>query len=175
MTCKGNRKPPKDPEAHAVASSSGNRFVVLGEKEQTEKAPGKKSKEAPPTETETQEKTTPETQKHQTNQLGHEREKGQEKAAEEQEENPDAEPGEVSTDSDSTDASGSIATPKKAGRGRKSKKEEREKETYKEVLNGSQKTIKQLINVRTTRKQAKAHQGANTPPQVNHETSLLEL
>ena len=54
--------------------------------------------------------------------------KGQEKAAEEQEENLDAKPGEVSIDSDSTDANGSIATPKKAGRGRKSKKEEREKE-----------------------------------------------
>jgi hypothetical protein len=90
--------------------------------------------------------------------------KGQGKAAEEQEENLDEEPGEVSTDSDSTDASGSIATPKKEGRGRKSKKEEREKETYKEVLNGSQKTIKQLINLRKTRKNAKAHKGANPPP-----------
>ena len=101
--------------------------------------------------------------------------KGQEKAAEEQEENLDAKPGEVSIDSDSTDANGSIARPKKAGRGRKSKKEEREKENYIEVLNGSHKTIRQLINVRETRRQAKAHQGANTPPQVNHENSLLEL
>jgi hypothetical protein len=168
-------------EAHAGASSSGNRFMVLGEKEQIEKSPGKKSKEAPPTEIETQEKTCPETQKHQTNQLGHEKEKGKEKATEEQEENPYVEPGEVSTDSDSTDASGPIATPKKAGRGRKSKKEEREKETYKEVLNGSHKMIKQLMDVRKTRNKDKAHQGANNPPpppplwQVNHETSLLEL
>ena len=81
----------------------------------------------------------------------------------------------MSTDSDSTGTSGSIVTPKKVGRGRKSKKEEREKETYKYVLSGSQPKIRQLINVRTTRKQAKAHKGANTPPQVNHETNLLEL
>jgi hypothetical protein len=126
-------------EVQAVASSLGNNFDVLGEKEQTEKAPGEKSKEAPPTETKTQENTTPGTQEHQTDQSGHEMKKGQGKAAKEQKENPDVELGEVSTDSDSTDASGSIATPKKAGRERKFKKEEREKETCKEVLNGSQK------------------------------------
>jgi hypothetical protein len=111
-----------------------------------------------------QEKTTPGTQEHQTNQSGHEMKEGQGKATKEQEENLDMKPREVSTDSDSTDASGSIVTPKKAGRGRKSKKEEREKETYKDVLNGSQQTIKQMIIVRTTRKHAKAHKGANTPP-----------
>jgi hypothetical protein len=66
---------PKEPESHAVASSSGNIFVVLGEKEQAKKEPGKKSTKAHHTKTETQETSTPETQKHQTNQSGHEREK----------------------------------------------------------------------------------------------------
>jgi hypothetical protein len=76
----------------------------------------------------------------------------------------DMEEGEVSSDNDYEGASDTISTPKKIGRGRKSKKEEREKETYKDVLSGSQPTIKQLINVRQTRKHSKALQGAHTPP-----------
>jgi hypothetical protein len=175
MKCKGNRSPAQGAGSSDRAPSSGNNFIVLREQEQSEKAPGEEPKEAPPNETKMQEKTSPGTQEHQSDQSGLERKEGQGKATTEQEENPDAESGEVSTDSDSTDASGSIVTPKKAGRGRKSKKEEREKETYKDVLSGSQPTIKQLINVRMTRKHAKAHKGANTPPQVNHETNLLEL
>jgi len=52
---------PKEVEVQAVASSSGKNFVVLGEKEQTKKATGKKFKEAPPIEIEMQGKTTPKT------------------------------------------------------------------------------------------------------------------
>ena len=60
----------------------------------------------------------------------------------------DIEEGEVSSDSDYEGASDALATQKKTGRGRKSKKEERDKETYKDVLKGFQPTIRQLINVR---------------------------
>jgi hypothetical protein len=77
---------------------------------------------------------------------------------------PEVEEGEVSSDSDSEGASDTIITPIKIGRGRKSKKEEREKETYKDVLSGSQPTIRQLINVRQTRKHSRAPQGAHISP-----------
>jgi hypothetical protein len=73
--------------------------------------------------------------------------------------------GEVSPDSDYEGASDSIFTPTKEGKGRKSKKEERENETYKDILSGLQPTIKHLINVRMIRKHSKALQGAHTPPQ----------
>ena len=75
------------------------------------------------------------------------------------------EEGEVSSDNDNEGASDTIATPKKIGRGKQSKMEEREKETQKDVLSGSQPKIRQLINVRQTRKHSKALQGAHTPPQ----------
>ena len=77
------------------------------------------------------------------------------------------EEGEISTGSDSKGASEAWATPQKKGRGRKTKKEERDQETYKDVLKGSQPTIKQLISVRHTRKQAKASQGGHSSPQGN--------
>ena len=77
---------------------------------------------------------------------------------------PEVEEGEVSSDSESEGASDTIITQKKIGRGRKSKKEEREKETYKDVLNGSQPTIRQLINVSQTRKHSRAPQGAHISP-----------
>jgi hypothetical protein len=77
---------------------------------------------------------------------------------------PDIEEGEVSSESEYEGASDTLITPKKTGRGRKSKKEERDKETYKDILNGSQPTIRQLINVRQTRKHSKALQGAHTSP-----------
>jgi hypothetical protein len=77
---------------------------------------------------------------------------------------PDIEEGEVSSESEYEGASDTLVTPKKAGRGRKSKKEERDKETYKDVLNGSQPTIRQLISVRQTRKHSKALQGAHASP-----------
>jgi hypothetical protein len=75
------------------------------------------------------------------------------------------EEGEISIGSDSDEANEVWVTPKKMGRGRKTKKDERDQETYKDVLNGSQPTIKQLINVRHTRKQAKASQGGHPSPQ----------
>ena len=62
------------------------------------------------------------------------------------------EEGEISSDGDSEGASEAWATPKKPGRGRKSKKAERDQETYKDILKGAQPTIKQLISVRQTRK-----------------------
>jgi hypothetical protein len=88
---------------------------------------------------------------------------------------PEVEEGEVSSDSDSEEVSDTIITPIKTDRGRKSKKEEREKETCKDVLSGSQPTIRQLINVSQTRKHSRAPQGAHISPQVNHETNFLEL
>jgi hypothetical protein len=75
------------------------------------------------------------------------------------------EEGEISIGSDSDEANEVWVTPKKTGRGRKTKKAERDQETYKDVLNGSQPTIKQLISVRHTRKQAKASQGGHPSPQ----------
>jgi hypothetical protein len=75
------------------------------------------------------------------------------------------EEGEISIGSDSDEANEVWVTPKKTGRGRKTKKAERDQETYKDVLNGSQPTIKQLISVRQTRKQAKASQGGHPSPQ----------
>jgi hypothetical protein len=76
----------------------------------------------------------------------------------------DIEEGEVSLESEYEGASDTLVTPKKAGRGRKSKKEERDKETYKYILNGLQPTIRHLISVRQTRKHSKALQGANASP-----------
>jgi hypothetical protein len=54
----------------------------------------------------------------------------------------ETEEGEVSSDSDYEGASNTILTPKKTCRGRKSKKEERDQETYRDVLSGSQPTIR---------------------------------
>jgi hypothetical protein len=75
------------------------------------------------------------------------------------------EEGEISIGSDSDEENEVWVTPKKTGRGRKTKKAERDQETYKDVLNGSQPTIKQLISIRQTRKQAKASQGGHPSPQ----------
>jgi hypothetical protein len=75
------------------------------------------------------------------------------------------EEGEILSRNESEGASEAWDTPKKPGRGRKSKKAERDQETYKDVLKGSQPTIKQMIGVRQTRKLAKASQGGHSPPQ----------
>jgi hypothetical protein len=77
------------------------------------------------------------------------------------------EEGEISSGNESEGASEAWDTPKKPGRGRKSKKAERDQETYKDVLKGAQPTIKQLIGVRQTRKLTKASQGGHSPPQSN--------
>jgi hypothetical protein len=74
------------------------------------------------------------------------------------------EEGEISSGSESEGASETWASPKKPGRGRKSKKVERDQETYKDVLKGAQPTIKQLISGRQTRKLFKASQGGHSPP-----------
>jgi len=54
----------------------------------------------------------------------------------------ETEEGEVSYESDYEGESNIILTPKKSGRGRKSKNEERDQEIYKDVLSGSQPTIR---------------------------------
>jgi hypothetical protein len=77
------------------------------------------------------------------------------------------EEGEISSGSETEGTSEAWDTPKRPGRGRKSKKAEREKETYKNILKGAQPNLKQIIDVRQTRKQAKASQGGHSPPQSN--------
>jgi hypothetical protein len=73
------------------------------------------------------------------------------------------EEGEISLSSDSEEANEDWATPKKKGRGQKSKIAERNQEAHKAVLNGSQPTIPNVFH--KTRKQAKASQGGQPPPQ----------
>jgi hypothetical protein len=73
--------------------------------------------------------------------------------------------GEISSRNESEGASEAWDTPKKPRRGKKSKKAERDQETYKDVLKGAHPTIKQMIGVRKTRKLAKASQGGHSPPQ----------
>jgi hypothetical protein len=111
-----------------------NNFRLL-EQEHLEKTVDEDPKEAQPIEEETPAKTP-------TGTRVAEREEGQGNTVIEKETGPYVESGEVSPDSDYEGASDSIVTPKKAGRGRKSKKEERENETYKDVLSGSQPTIR---------------------------------
>jgi hypothetical protein len=88
---------------------------------------------------------------------------------------PEVEEGEVSSDCNSEEDSDTDITPKKPSRGRKTKKDEREKETYRDVLSGSQPTIRQLISVRQTRNNPGPPKEPTTPPQVINETNLLEL
>lgn len=57
-------------------------------------------------------------------------------------------------------------TPIKSSRGRKSKKKLREEKTYRDVLQGSQKTLKGMMNTRSGRKHGSAPKGA-TVPQAN--------
>jgi hypothetical protein len=80
---------------------------------------------------------------------------------------PEVEEGEVSSDCNSEEESDTDITPKKTSRGRKTKKAEREKETYRYVLSGSQPTIRQLISVKQTQKQSRAPQGAHNSPLGN--------
>jgi hypothetical protein len=76
----------------------------------------------------------------------------------------EVEEGEVSSDNGREGASDTIITPIKIGRSRKSKKEEREKETYNYVLSGLHPKIRKMINVRQTRKHSRAPQGAHISP-----------
>jgi hypothetical protein len=77
------------------------------------------------------------------------------------------EEGEISSWNETEGTSEAWDTPKRPSRGRKSRKAEREKEMYKNILQGAQPTLKQVIEVRQTRKQAKAFQGGHSPPQIN--------
>lgn len=62
-----------------------------------------------------------------------------------------------------SESDNSLATPIKTTRGRKSNKKQREEETYKDVLQGSQKTLKSMMNTRSGRKSNKAPMGAHSP------------
>jgi hypothetical protein len=55
---------------------------------------------------------------------------------------PEVEEGEVSSNCNSEEGSDTDITPKNPSRGRKTKKFEREKETYRDILSGSQPTIR---------------------------------
>jgi len=61
-----------------------------------------------------------------------------------------------------TESSSSQATLIKITRGRKSKKKEREEKTYLDVLQGSQQTLKGMINTRSTKKKGSAPKGATS-------------
>jgi hypothetical protein len=63
-----------------------------------------------------------------------------------------------------TESSSSQATPIKPTRGWKSKKKEREEKTYRDVLQGSQQTLKGMINTRSTKKKGSTPKGATPPP-----------
>jgi hypothetical protein len=54
------------------------------------------------------------------------------------------------------------STKKTSKRGRKSAKERREEETYKDKLQGGQSTLEGMINPRTTRQQGQFHKGTAT-------------
>jgi hypothetical protein len=82
-----------------------------------------------------------------------------------QDDNQNIEEGEISIGSESEEANEVWATQKKKGRGQKSKNAERNQEAYKDVLNGSHPTIKQMMIVRQTQKQAKASQEGHPSPQ----------
>ena len=92
-----------------------------------------------------------------------------------QDDNQNIEEGEISIGSESDEANEVWATPKKKGRGRKSKNAERNQEAYKDVLNGSQPTIQKMMTAHNTWKQAKASQGGHPPPKVYNDHNLLEL
>jgi len=74
-----------------------------------------------------------------------------------------AEEGEIQLESEPEEANDSWVSPKKRGRGRKSKIDERNQEAQKAVLNGSQSTLKAAFPGIPTRKQIKASQGGPPP------------
>ena len=76
---------------------------------------------------------------------------------------PETDPGE---EFDEGDSSRSLpAAPIKNPRGRKSKKKQREEATYLVVLEGSQKTLKGIMNTRSKKGRASASKGASSPHQ----------
>lgn len=62
-----------------------------------------------------------------------------------------------------SDTDNSQVTPIKMTRGRKSKKKQREEKTYLDVLQGSQKTLKGMMNTGSGRKSNRAPKGASIP------------
>ena len=61
-----------------------------------------------------------------------------------------------------TKSGSSQVTPIKVTLSRKTKKKQREEKTYLDILQGSQKTLKGMINTRSTIKQGQAPKGATT-------------
>jgi hypothetical protein len=64
------------------------------------------------------------------------------------------------TEDGGMESSSSQATPLKTSKGWKSKKKKREEATYLDVLQGSQKTLKGMMNTRSTKKNGPAQKGA---------------
>jgi len=69
-------------------------------------------------------------------------------------------------DGRATETRSSHETPKRPSRGRKPEKKKREEKSYRDVVQGSQQTIPEMISTRTTRKQGKAPKGDTTPQTV---------
>ena len=66
------------------------------------------------------------------------------------------------SDGGATETRNSHGTPKRPQRGRKLEKEKREENSYRDIVQGSQQTIPEMISTRSTRKQGKALKGATT-------------
>ena len=66
-------------------------------------------------------------------------------------------------ETDEEDSSSSLSVPFKNPRGRKSKKKQREEATYLAVLDGSQKTLKGIMNTRSKKGSGPASKGATSP------------
>jgi hypothetical protein len=81
-----------------------------------------------------------------------------------QDDRQNVEEGEIQSESETEEANDQRISPKKKGRGRKSKIEERNQETHKAVLDGSQTTLKTAYSGHQTRKQLKASQGGPPNP-----------
>jgi hypothetical protein len=74
------------------------------------------------------------------------------------------EEGELSSGNETEGTSEAWDSPQRPSRGRKSKKAQREDESYKNILKGAQPTLEQVFDVRQTRKQAKVSHGGRPPP-----------
>jgi hypothetical protein len=95
-----------------------------------------------------------------------EEEGAQSNPPQQQDDRQNAEEGEIQTESESEEANGKWISPKRKARGRKSKIEERNQETHKALLNGSQSTLKSTYSGHQTRKQLKASQGGPSIPGI---------
>lgn len=129
-------------ERQKPLTESDNSFVVLGDPEAEVKEPEK-----------VDEVTSHPTQD----------ERFQEKETEVFPESQDSETEEEASEEEERDLGSYQGSSKKSTRGRKSKKEMREKETYKDKLQGSQPTIQSMLTSRT-RNQGQAPKGATSNP-----------